>query len=33
MDGRMVKNRLAIKRAANKILESLGSSGSVGLDA
>ena len=33
MDGKMVKNHLSIKRAANKILESLGSSDSVGLDA
>ena len=33
MDGRMVKNRLAIKRAANRILQELGSGGSVGLDA
>jgi len=33
VDGKMVKNRLAIKRAANKILEELGEPGQVGLDA
>ena len=33
VDGRMVKNRLAIKRAANRILEELGEPGRVGLDA
>ena len=33
MDGRMVKNRLAIKRAANAILHGLGVEGRVGMDA